>query len=180
MNPWDSIKQKLEGLLSTESFQNWFSRTRFHSLDGSLLRVTVPDAQTKRWLESEYAEQVTAAARSLGLPARTVEYELTAAGVAASAAATDEASFNDHDTQVAHFSAKFTFDNYVVGASNQFAHAAAKSVATSPARSYNPLFIYGGTGMERLISCKPLGVRSLPIARCASFIPPANASRMKW
>ena len=160
MNPWDSIKQKLEGLLSTESFQNWFSRTRFHSLDGSLLRVTVPDAQTKRWLESEYAEQVTAAARNLGLPARTVEYELTAAGVAASAAAPDEASFNDHETQVAHFSAKFTFDNYVVGASNQFAHAAAKSVATSPARSYNPLFIYGGTGMGKTHLMQAIG-RSL-------------------
>jgi chromosomal replication initiation ATPase DnaA len=63
MNPWDLIKQRLEGLLSVESFQNWFSRTRFHSMEGLAVRVTVPDAQTKRWLESEYAEQVLSAMR---------------------------------------------------------------------------------------------------------------------
>jgi chromosomal replication initiator protein DnaA len=45
--------------------------------------------------------------------------------------------------------ARFTFDNYVVGSCNQFAHAAAKAVATLPSRSYNPLFIYGGVGMGK-------------------------------
>ena len=161
MNPWDLVKQKLEQLLSAESFQNWFSRTKFHSVDGSVLRVSVPDAQTRRWMESEYADQVLGAMRSLSLPARSVAYELAAASSSAhSGPPPEEGVFMENENQKATFSARFTFDNYVVGASNQFAHAAAKSVATSPARSYNPLFIYGGTGMGKTHLMQAIG-RSL-------------------
>ena len=78
MNPWELVKQKLETAISQESFHNWFSRTRFHSVDGASLRVTVPDAQTKRWLENEYPDQILAAVRQLSIPVRSVEYEFGA------------------------------------------------------------------------------------------------------
>jgi len=155
MNPWDLVKQKLEQLMSAESFQNWFSRTRFHSIDGFVLRVTVPDGQTKRWLESEYAEQVLTAVRQLNLPVRNVEYEFTAGAPAAPAV--DDYGFTEPESPLGTLSAKFTFENYVVGASNQFAHAAARSVATAPSRSYNPLFIYGGTGMGKTHLIQAIG-----------------------
>ena len=156
MTPWDLVKQKLEQYISTESFQNWFSRTRFHSAEDGVLRVTVPDRQTKHWLESEYAEQVAKAIRDLGLPFRTVEYEFSSSPAGA-AALPDDRGFIEPESSLGTLSAKFTFDNYVVGASNQFAHAAARSVATAPSRSYNPLFIYGGTGMGKTHLIQAIG-----------------------
>src|SRR5437899_3682868 len=59
------------------------------------------------------------------------------------------AAVEDLDSSTASLNPKFTFDSFVVGACNQFAHAAARSVATNPSRSYNPLFIYGGVGMGK-------------------------------
>ena len=60
MNPWDRIKHELEAKLSPESYQNWIGRTSFARLEGTTLSVTAPDESTKRWMESEYAAQVTA------------------------------------------------------------------------------------------------------------------------
>ncbi len=154
MNPWELVKQKLEKSISQESFQNWFGRTRFHSIGDALLRVTVPDAQTKLWLESEYPDQILGVVRELGIPARAVEYEF---GAAAGHAVVEANGFSEADSSSGTLSSRFTFDNYVVGASNQFAHAAARAVATAPSRTYNPLFIYGGTGMGKTHLIQAIG-----------------------
>ena len=154
MNPWELVKQKLETAISQESFNNWFSRTRFHSVDGALLRVTVPDAQTKRWLENEYPDQILAAVRQLSIPVKSIEYEF-GAGVMETGA--ENNGLTEPESASGTLSSRFTFENYVVGASNQFAHAAARAVATAPSRSYNPLFIYGGTGMGKTHLIQAIG-----------------------
>ena len=131
--------------MSPESYQNWISRTVFARLEGTTLGVTVPDEATKRWMETEYAAQLIEIARQLRLGVERVQYELVSQ------------SYSSQIVQPVEFEApptstlnpKFTFDSFVVGACNQFAHAAARSVATNPSRSYNPLFIYGGVGMGK-------------------------------
>jgi chromosomal replication initiator protein len=151
MNPWDRIKHELEAKLSPESYQNWIGRTFFARLEGSTLSVTAPDESTKRWMESEYAAQVVLIARQLSLGIERVEYELTSASQNYSqnhaSRMAEPAEFDP--PPVSQLNQKFTFDSFVVGACNQFAHAAARSVATNPSRSYNPLFIYGGVGMGK-------------------------------
>src|ERR1700722_1363833 len=151
MNPWDRIKQELELKLSPESYQNWIGRTFFVRLEGSTLSVTTPDESTKRWMESEYAAQVVLIARQLSLGIERVEYELANASPNHSQnqapRMAEPAEFDP--PPVSQLNQKFTFDSFVVGACNQFAHAAARSVATNPSRSYNPLFLYGGVGMGK-------------------------------
>jgi len=139
MNPWDQIKKELEARLSPDSYQNWISRTSFAGVDGDTLIVSVPDESTRKWLETEYATEILLGVHRLSLTVSRIEYTLLSAREPADLDAAPSGSLNP----------KFTFDTFVVGACNQFAHAAARSVATNPSRSYNPLFIYGGVGMGK-------------------------------
>ncbi len=147
MNAWDLIKQRLETTLSPESYQNWISRTQLARTDGDVLFVAVPDAATRDWIESEYAMKITGILRSLGAeyPFRNVVYETTAR-----VERSDHAPSRDElEAPAANLNPRFTFESFVVGNCNQFAHAAARAVANNPSRSYNPLFIYGGVGMGK-------------------------------
>ena len=145
MNPWDQIKKELESTLSSESYQNWVSRTSFAGMDGDTMLVAVPDTETKAWMESEYTDQVNAIAREFRLGVRTVVFDIRPGGSALS----PRVELADLESGASQLNPKFTFDAFVVGACNQFAHAAARSVATNPSRSYNPLFLYGGVGMGK-------------------------------
>jgi len=153
MNEWELIKDHIAGKLSTESYQNWIARTSFREVDGGTLRVSVPNEASRAWLEEEYADLVSASIRELKLPVENVRYELSVAQQPqpsvtprGSDGGGSELMFRSPDT---HLNPRFTFDTYVVGSCNQFAHAAAKAVATMPSRRYNPLFIYGGVGMGK-------------------------------
>ncbi len=114
-------------------------------MDGDTLFVSVPDAETRAWLETEYGTMVRSGIHELGLPIEKVAYEAQPArGRAVIVAENPEL-----ESPTNSLNPKFTFDTFVVGACNQFAHAAARAVATNPSRSYNPLFIYGGVGMGK-------------------------------
>ena len=146
MNAWDQIKQHLEQKLSPQSYQNWVSRTAFGEHEGDTLLVSVPDEETRIWMVTEYSDVVLGIARDLGLRIRSVVYVLRNG--------TEEHSKPLRPMEIepepgSNLNPRFTFDSFVVGACNQFAHAAAKSVATNPSRSYNPLFLYGGVGMGK-------------------------------
>ena len=145
MNAWDLIKQRLETTLSPESYQNWISRTQLARTDGEVLFVAVPDAPTRDWIESEYAQKITGILRALGsdYPFRNVVYETSGRAEPSSP------QREDFETPAANLNPRFTFESFVVGNCNQFAHAAARAVANNPSRSYNPLFIYGGVGMGK-------------------------------
>jgi chromosomal replication initiator protein len=147
MNPWEQIKQQLQAILSPESFQNWVSSTTLAQLAGGMLRVSVPNVESKAWLETEFATHVVAIIRKLNLPIQTVSYEITSGS--RERTAPDGERELEPESPVSQLNPRFTFDSFVVGACNQFAHAAARSVATNPSRSYNPLFLYGGVGMGK-------------------------------
>jgi chromosomal replication initiator protein len=162
MNAWDSVKDKLEDLLSTESFQNWVSRTKFSGSDGHVLKVSVPDQQTRKWMQTEYGGLVRKILGELRLEFSEVDYQVEKSKVpVAVSSITDDDDDDegpseerlerdaDPDSPLSSLNPRFTFENYVVGSSNQFAAAAARSVAMNPSRSYNPLFIYGGVGMGK-------------------------------
>lgn len=149
MNAWDQIKRQLEDRISPDAYRNWVARTTFRGVDGDTLIVAAPDEATRSFLESEYSEAVHSSVHELKLPYRNIVFqcsELAHSSDGPMDAQPDSALFQGAVSQINY---KFNFDNFVVGPCNQFAHAAAKAVATTPARSYNPLFIYGGVGMGK-------------------------------
>jgi chromosomal replication initiator protein len=148
MNAWEQIREYLQHKVSAESYNNWLRGTSFLGMEGDTVFVSAPDRETRAWLELEYTPLVRAAIQALGLGVRHVSYECAAAPVKSS---TPIPSVPEGEWESTNhpLNPKFTFDSFVVGASNQFAHAAAKSVAKNPSRSYNPLFIYGGVGMGK-------------------------------
>jgi len=151
LNTWDLIKAKLAERIAPQEFQNWVMRTSLESLDQGALRVQVPDQVTKEFIEQEYAEQIRSTIQELNLPVEKIVYlpntETRAAVLDTSTVSTtSEPVFASAAGQL---NTRFRFDNFVVGSCNQFAHAAARAVADSPSRSYNPLFIYGGVGMGK-------------------------------
>jgi len=150
LNPWDLIKAKLAERIAPQEFQNWVMRTALESLDQGSLRVQVPDQVTKDFIEQEYTEQIRSTILELNLPVDRIVYLPHAES---RSTAPDNVSVSSPEPAFAsaagQLNTRFRFDNFVVGSCNQFAHAAARAVADSPSRSYNPLFIYGGTGMGK-------------------------------
>jgi len=150
LNTWDLIKARLAERIAPQEFQNWVMRTAFESHEHGSLRVQVPDQVTKDFIEQEYAEHIRSTIRELNLPVDQIVYlphaESGPVPTDSGSSGSSEPAFASAARQL---NARFRFDNFVVGSCNQFAHAAARAVADSPSRSYNPLFIYGGVGMGK-------------------------------
>src|SRR5882724_8819516 len=110
MNLWDQILACLRPSVSQESFQNWLNGTTLVGIDGDTLFVSVPDRETRTWLETEYAGIVRNAIRTLNLPVRHVSYEsLPVRGVLnQSLAAVD----TELESSTGSLNPKFTFDSF--------------------------------------------------------------------
>jgi chromosomal replication initiator protein len=150
-NPWDLIKEQLQKTLSAESYENWIARTAFGGIDGKIMLATAPDHQTADFITEEYGREINALVTALGLGVERVEF--TAASSSHRSPGLPQSHFNagvlsEFESPIT-LNPKFTFETFVVGSCNQFAHAAAQSVAINPSRSYNPLYIYGGVGMGK-------------------------------
>ena len=163
VDAWEEIKVWLAGKLGEGAYRNWISRTSFSSFLGGELVVSVPDETTEAWIRQEYSSQIRNAIQALSLPVDTVSYKVsraTAMAVAAGSSvsliqASTQPNGGSHanefvfESTASWLNPRLTFENYVVGSSNQFAHAAARAVADMPSRNYNPLFIYGGVGIGK-------------------------------
>src|SRR5438105_4852219 len=135
MNPWENIKKLLATKISSAAFENWLLRTAFLRLEGGMLWVTVPDEITKEWLQQEYAGEIWSAIRDIGLPVSQVVYG-SASSQAGQASRREEKPAEPVFAPSVSLNPKFTFDSFVVGSCNQFAHAAAQAVATVPSKTY--------------------------------------------
>lgn len=150
MDSWQLIKKHLAGKLSAESYQNWFSGTFLERVSEDALWVSVPSEAAKRYIEQEYTGLIQAALAEAGVPVRQVRFEVAGFGGRPAPAGPDGAMQDVNFQRTAsQLNPRFTFESFVVGSCNQFAHAAAQAVAARPCERYNPLFIYGGVGMGK-------------------------------
>ena len=155
MDAWQQIKSKLSGQIPWESFQSWFGQTNYGGADGDKILVSVPNRETSEWIEREFHGLILAAARDLGLRFARVGFILSE--TADATGVNLPARTPDTDGPMAEpmfggptlFNERYEFSHFIVGSSNQFAHAAARAVAEQPAKRYNPLFIYGDSGVGK-------------------------------
>ncbi|MCU1384787.1 MAG: Chromosomal replication initiator protein DnaA, partial [Acidobacteria bacterium] len=156
MNLWDEILARIETKVNRHSFYTWFRPTTFVSEDRTSLTVRVPNALFKDWLTKHYAGVISEATVELRRPNLVVTFvsEGTPDGVVIPLSVEEVVALETGPpppTQPgpAGLNPRYTFDTFIVGSSNQFAHAACRAVAEAPSRSYNPLFIYGGVGLGK-------------------------------
>src|ERR1700693_3679477 len=149
MNIWDEIKSVISSKITTEAYQNWLSKTFFLRSEGARLWVGVPDVVTKDWIQQKDNSEIWAAIRDRNFGIRQIVFELSGSSDEAGRKNSGDEKVEITFSPSISLNPKFTFETFVVGSCNQFAHAAAQAVATNPSRTYNPLFIYGGVGMGK-------------------------------
>lgn len=157
-NPWEQAQPHLREALDEYSYKNWFSQTGFDSFQNGVLTIRVPSQFFANWLEEHYQDAVSEAVqkvlpefkaiRYLSCPDAASAQETTPAAVAPQTPPARQRIVKPRQN-FNGFNPRYTFDRFVVGAGNRFAHAAARAVEQSPGRAYNPLFLYGGTGLGK-------------------------------
>jgi chromosomal replication initiator protein len=151
---WSAALNNIEKKISKPSFDTWLKSTKAHSLKGDLLVITAPNEFARDWLEERYSQLVAG-----------ILYEITGEELAVkfiipqnknaeevNMPVTPKKTKRDdehNDFPQSMLIPKYTFDTFVIGSGNRFAHAASLAVAEAPAKAYNPLFIYGGVGLGK-------------------------------
>jgi chromosomal replication initiator protein len=154
-NLWEEISGRLREALSDGTYSKWFGDVHELAVEGDTLVLTVPTEFGRDWIEGHFLGLIGAAVRDIVGSERPLELRV---------ASDSEPPTEDHAgaegvvpmvqrlpgrPESGGFNAKYTFDSFVIGSSNRFAHAAALAVAEAPAQAYNPLFIYGSTGLGK-------------------------------
>jgi chromosomal replication initiator protein len=170
-NPWTRILDALEKKINRHSYDTWLKPTRYSHASGGILFVRVPTAEF-RHAGDKYADLIQEAIDNLGLEfndvkfvtpeddpaATTVRHNggLSAGPVAVGGGGAPAQARFDWDG-AAQLNPRYTFDAFVIGSGNQFAHAACQAVAERPSKAYNPLFLYGGVGMGKTHLMQAIG-----------------------
>ena len=158
-NTWDQVLSRVETKVNRHSFYTWFKPATFVDDDGATVRVRVPNGLFRDWLSKHYSALLEEALAEIDRKGTVVAFVTEEAAalpprLAPPVSDTDAGGAVDTDEteagpQAGGLAPRYSFDTFIVGSSNQFAHAACRAVAEAPSRSYNPLFIYGGVGLGK-------------------------------
>ena len=160
MNPWEKILEHIERRVNPHSFNTWFRPTRLEDSAEGRLIVRVPTRLFRKRLTETYSQIIQGVLAEVGLPDAQLEFICSEPELGASAAGASSSPAQtklDFDSVNHQLNPRYTFDTFVVGASNQFAHAASQAVAEQPSKSYNPLFLYGGVGLGKTHLMQAIG-----------------------
>ncbi|HOH28250.1 MAG TPA: chromosomal replication initiator protein DnaA [Candidatus Hydrogenedentes bacterium] len=175
-NPWNQAQTVLRNALDEYSYKNWFVKTAFDAYEEGVLRVRVPNSFFANWLEEHYHDTVLEVLKQVVPDLTALKYVVSSetefptdsavksqaelASLPRTVNAAPKRSFSG-------FNPKYTLDRFVIGGGNRFAHAAAKAVIQSPGRAYNPLFLYGDTGLGKTHLMQAVGQSLLASGRCS-------------
>lgn len=146
---WNAVQEHLRQAVPPDTYDIWLAPLRAAEHDGEVLVLEAP-AELCAWVADRFARVLQASAAAVLGPHVTIDVRSADAPAKAKrSAAQARAEAHDRDTPGHDLNPKFTFDQFVIGDSNRFAHAAALAVAELPGQAYNPLFIYGPPGVGK-------------------------------
>jgi chromosomal replication initiator protein len=166
---WDKSVNLIKDKISQQNFDTWIRPIRVTSLEGNQVHLSVPNKFFKDWLMENYRPIITDALSSIAGVELHVDFMIGGDGGGAAAQASVAGRPASASTKTvrgkthASLNQNYRFERFVVGASNQFAHAAAVSVAEQPAKNYNPLFIYGGVGLGKTHLLNAIGLHAVSL-----------------
>ena len=148
-NPWLYIKQAVKKKIDKNSFETWFDPTVFIGQEKGSLYVKVPNSYFKDWLSFHYSRLINTCSLGIYNKAYNIKYICDDSSSSFIRNSPLERKSKDGPLLNPNLNPNYTFKNFIVGSCNQFAHAAALAVVKNPAKSYNPLYIYGGAGLGK-------------------------------
>jgi len=156
---WLEAQSNIEKVLTPQTFNTWIKPIKFLSSSNNLIELAVPNKFIQEWVVEKYIGMIQEAVSSLTKANYQIQFIISEFSDPVKTTVIPEKTSADSNQQVkdkprntdvvSNLNPKYTFETFVCGASNQFAHAAAQAVANNPASSYNPLFIYGGVGLGK-------------------------------
>ena len=175
---WDNFLRVIKTKLQAESFETWFSPIRFEGIDTAprLIRLSAPNEAVQNWVTSNYSRLIDDSLGELNLAGYSIEWIVPQVATKADLGSVSATSLSLLQGQLPvatqsvttfvqgpaaaaavarqvavdpALNSKYTFENFVVGSCNQFAHAASVAVAEAPGKTYNPLYLYGGVGLGK-------------------------------
>jgi chromosomal replication initiator protein len=148
-NNWVRILKEIESKVDPKSFETWFEPTGFIGQDQDCLYVKVPNSYFRDWLSFHYSNLINESCQSLFGKPFDIRYIYDDTPSSFMRRSPEQRKSKPGPAFNPNLNPNYTFANFVVGSCNQFAHAAATAVANNPAKSYNPLYIYGGAGLGK-------------------------------
>ena len=152
-NIWDQVLTRIETKVNHHTYCTWFKPTLFLADEGHVIRVRIPNRLFRDWLTKHYSAVLDEALAEVNREGCALEFISDESSPVAEVIPEEPPmleEFGDReDPQPGSLAPRYSFDTFIVGPSNQFAHAACRAVAEAPSRSYNPLFIYGGVGLGK-------------------------------
>jgi len=146
---WNQVLVRLKEHIPTEQVEEWLQPTEVLSESKNRLKVVVPNDIFIDWIQENYLDQIESVLRDLQLPNCRIEFLTHAQGEAMREVVSVGPDQSHEHPEALKLNPKYRFENFIVGASNQFAHAAALAVAEAPSASYNPLYLYGSSGLGK-------------------------------
>jgi chromosomal replication initiator protein len=148
-NPWNKILAAIKNRIEGQAFETWFEPTSYIGEEAEILYIKVPNSYFKDWLSFHYSSMINECSQEILNRNFDIKFIYDETPTAFLRNPPEERKLHQAVIQTANLNPNYTFENFVVGSCNQFAHAAALAVAKNPAKSYNPLYIYGGAGLGK-------------------------------
>jgi chromosomal replication initiator protein len=148
-NLWSEVSGRLRGALNETTYQTWFAEAQGSELSDNVFVLAVPNGFTREWIEGHFLGLIGAAVRDVTGQERRIGLIVAERALPETPAYREPPKRSAVTAAEGAMNPKYTFDLFVIGSSNRFAHAAALAVAEAPAQAYNPLFIYGYTGLGK-------------------------------
>ncbi|MCB9747095.1 MAG: chromosomal replication initiator protein DnaA [Candidatus Omnitrophica bacterium] len=149
---WQKAQEPIREQIGTTSYETWFSAIQIKEKDHQTILIETPDAFFKNWIVDHYEEKLKDILNSFSTTSINIEFSVNSTIFSSSPQQMPnlfEESKKETIQTPSNLNTRFTFENFVIGPSNRFACAAGLAVAESPARAYNPLFIYGQVGLGK-------------------------------